>query len=141
MKATSKSSLPVCPCRSRGRWCHREISHGGDGAPLPLCPLGEAPRLKPRWYKDLHVLWLGDLVVKRYLRPAEEQWLILEAFEEAGWPPVLDDPLPPTGGILAKRRLNFTIRHLNGCQENEVLRFMGEGTGEAICWAPLCRGI
>ena len=36
-----------------------------------------------------------DEIVKRYRVPAPNQELILAAFEEEGWPQLIDDPLPP----------------------------------------------
>jgi hypothetical protein len=56
----------------------------------------EAP-LKPRWVsgRDGWELWYGPTLCARYTREAPHQRLILDAFEELGWPPRIDDPLPP----------------------------------------------
>jgi len=63
------------------------------------------------------------------------------AFEEARWARRIDDPLPPGGDVAAKERLEFTIWRLNRHQENKLVRFFGDGSGEGICWLPICRAI
>ncbi len=61
---------------------------------------------------------------------------MLSAFEEEGWPPTIDDPLPPVAGMDAKRRLHDTINRLNRNQKHRLIRFGGNGRGRAVCWAP-----
>ena len=38
---------------------------------------------------------VGSQIVKQYRVPSLSQEAILDAFEEEGWPPAIDDPLPP----------------------------------------------
>ena len=59
---------------------------------------------------------------------------MLSAFEEEGWPRHIYDPLPPKEKLDTKQRLHATIDWLNRNQENRVMRFRGDGTGEGICW-------
>ena len=67
--------------------------------------------------------------------------LILEAFEESGWPEKIDDPLPPG-------TLRHTIKDLQKSFEGTPITFGGDGTGEGVCWravtakgaAANCRG-
>lgn len=56
------------------------------------------------------------------------------AFEEEGWPPRIDDPLPPLAQLDPRRRLHDTIKALNRKQKRALLRFMGDGSGEGIRW-------
>ena len=60
------------------------------------------------------------------------------AFEEEEWPPRVDDPLPPQRDLEPKRRLHDTLRSLNRHQQNTLIRFKGDGTGEGIRWTLVC---
>lgn len=91
----------------------------------------------PKWDGIRRELRFSGSLVKRYRVPAENQALILEAFEEEGWPPHLDDPLPPQLGIDTKRRLHDTITRLNRNQIQKLLRFFGDGTGRGLGWKPV----
>ena len=62
------------------------------------------------------------------------QELILAAFEESGWPPRLDDPLPPVPDMDSKRRLRDATARLNGNQKRRLIRFHGDGSGRGLCW-------
>jgi hypothetical protein len=84
--------------------------------------------------RELH--WRGRLV-KRFNQRAPNQEMILAAFEEEGWPPHIDDPLPQVPGIDAKQRLHDAIKNLNRHQTHRLLRFSGDGTGEGVRWGPL----
>jgi hypothetical protein len=64
--------------------------------------------------------------------------MILDAFEELGWPRHIDDPLPPHREQDPKRRLHNTIDSLNRGQVNRFLiRFRGNGTGRGVGWEPI----
>jgi hypothetical protein len=75
--------------------------------------------------------------VKQFKTRAQNQELILLAFEEEHWPSHLADPLPGKNGMDAKRRLNETIRSLNSNHRKPVLRFRGDGAGKGIVWERL----
>ncbi len=94
------------------------------------------PSALPQWDRRLRVLRFDGSVVKRFQVPAENQELVLSAFQEEGWPNAIDDPLPPADGIAMKERLKFTIRRLNAAQTERRMHFFGDGTGEAVCWEP-----
>ena len=85
----------------------------------------------------LRELTLDDRVVKRFQEPAYIQDLILAAFQEEGWPPVIDDPLPPADGIDAKERLSAAIERLNKNQKDAHMIFRGNGRGTGIRWERL----
>jgi len=104
-----------------------------------IVPAGEAGKLLlsgeiPEWRLDQRELWLGLYLVKRFPVPAENQELLLRAFQEQHWIKCMDDPLPPTDGIDAKRRLNQAIRRLNEKQTNPLIRFHGNGNGTGVRW-------
>lgn len=94
----------------------------------------------PGWRRDRRELCLGNRTVKRFKVPAANQELLLDAFEEEGWPSHLDDPLPPHPGQDSKRRLHDTIDRLNRNQTNRLIRFRGDGTGCGVFWElTVCR--
>jgi hypothetical protein len=70
----------------------------------------------------------------RIMAPEANQETVLMAFEEDGWPPRIDDPLPPLPQLDPRRRLHDTIKALNRKQKSLLLRFMGDGSGEGIRW-------
>ena len=90
--------------------------------------------LKPTWDCDRQELRLGPQVVKEFKLHSPNQVTILTAFEEEGWPPKIDDPLPPHAEIDVKQRLHDTIKSLNRKQKCRLVRFRGDGTGQGIRW-------
>lgn len=88
----------------------------------------------PCWDVDRHELSFSGYLVKRFKHKSRNQETILAAFHEEGWPGAIPDPLPPNGDTDPKRRLNDTIKGLNHHQENELIRFRGDGTGEGVIW-------
>ena len=73
-------------------------------------------------------------LVKHFKWPALNQETILAAFEEEGWPPRIDDPLPPLPEQDPKRRLHDTIKCINRNQKHHLIHFHGDGTGEGVIW-------
>jgi len=91
---------------------------------------------KPHWLIDLRELrYLGQLV-KRFRVPAPNQEVVLATFEEDGWPPHIDDPLPQQVEIDPGRRLHDTVNSLNRNQRHPLLRFGADGTASGIYWEP-----
>jgi hypothetical protein len=93
----------------------------------------------PHWDPTRRELRLDGVLVKRFRQPAANQERILSAFQEAGWPPSIEDPLPPDPDQTPERRLNHAIRKLNGCQRNHLIRFEGNGTGGRVVWMRIAR--
>jgi hypothetical protein len=60
--------------------------------------------------------------------------LILDSFEELGWPDYIDDPLPPHLEQDSRRRLHDAIDRLNRNQRNRLIRFHSAGSGRGIRW-------
>lgn len=90
--------------------------------------------LVPHWDEETHELRLDGKMVKRYKWQAVNQQLVLSSFQEEGWPARIDDPLPPQPEQDSKRRLSDTIKCLNRKQQNPLIHFRGDGTGEGVIW-------
>lgn len=90
----------------------------------------------PNWDQLRRQLRVGSEIVKEFKLPSPNQETVLAALEEEGWPPRIDDPLPPVSSIDSRRRLHDTIRALNRKQRIALIRFMGDGSGEGIRWEP-----
>ncbi len=112
------------------------ISACGHNATDSHCSFAsaESQKLAPFWDEMRHELLLGELVVKRFKHKSRNQEAILATFQEDGWPYKVYDPLSPILDCDPKRRLNDTIKGLNHHQENSLIRFRGDGTGEAVIW-------
>jgi hypothetical protein len=104
--------------------------------PTPRAPMvvTVAPTVLPEWDPKRQVLKYGGKVVKGFHQKSSNQVLVLAAFQELGWPHHMDDPLVPVKGIDPKHRLRFTIWRLNNHQENRLIKFLGDGTGQGIRW-------
>jgi len=89
------------------------------------------------WDSDRRELRVNGFLVKRFKLPSANQEAVLSAFEEDGWPPRIDDPLPPIANRDSKRRLHDTINSLNRNQKCKLIRFFGDGNGLGIRWEPL----
>lgn len=89
---------------------------------------------RPVWDASRRELRLGRRIVKQFRVPARNQETVLACFEEEGWPPLIDDPLPPVMDLESKRRLHDTINALNRCQSGPGIRFQGDGSGCGIRW-------
>jgi hypothetical protein len=68
-------------------------------------------------------------VVKRWKRHAPEQEAVLKAFEAAGWPECILDPLDAADGLDAKERLRETVKSLNKKLTPGTIRFHANGNG------------
>ena len=88
----------------------------------------------PQWDPQCRVLRVGQRVVKQYRRSSPNQEIVLSAFQEENWPHRIYDPLPPQGEQEPKCRLHDTIKWLNRNHEHCLIRFLGDGTGEGVCW-------
>jgi hypothetical protein len=89
-------------------------------------------RLTPR-YKKNEFSW-GCHLLKHFTQQALSQRLLLEAFEEDGWSDRNDNPFTGGGSVKPKARLHDTIQSLNHYQKKKLIRFYGDGTGQAVGW-------
>ena len=90
--------------------------------------------IKPRWDANENELRIAGQLVKRFRWHAPNQERLIVAFEEAGWPEKIDDPLPADDQVDSKRRLHDTIKCLNRRHVQNLMRFHGDGTGEGVIW-------
>ena len=95
---------------------------------------GDPQQDVPVWDPLRREFQVGDRVVKRFRLPSANQETLLMAFQEEGWPPRIDDPLPPRPNQDPKMRLHNAIKGLNRHQKHRLVRFMGDGTGEGVLW-------
>jgi hypothetical protein len=80
---------------------------------------------------------MGVIIVKQFRVPSPKQEQVLIAFQNAGWPPCVSDPLPHVTIQPGNPRLHDTIKCLNAKQENRLIRFRGNGTGQGVLWEPI----
>ncbi|MDA1051990.1 MAG: response regulator [Planctomycetota bacterium] len=90
---------------------------------------------RPSWQLATKELIFGGVLIKQFSRASENQECVLAAFEEEGWPPRIDDPLPPRDEVDMKERLRATVRSLNHRHLQEVIRFYADGTGTGYRWS------
>jgi hypothetical protein len=90
--------------------------------------------LVPCWDQGRRELRVGSHVVKRFTQPAANQEAVLDAFQEDGWPPRLDDPLRPDHDQETKTRLRRTVHNLNRSQRWPGVRFVVCGNGQCVAW-------
>jgi hypothetical protein len=106
-----------------------------EGPCQPPPELGEpVPASLPVWDKQRRALIFREQIIKQFKLPAPNQELILAVFEEEGWAPHIDDPLPLAELVDPKRRLHDTINALNRHQRAPLLRFLGDGLGQGVFW-------
>lgn len=89
---------------------------------------------RPNWNRERGELTCNGEVVRQIARvnQARNIVLILDAFQEEGWPRRIDDPLPGTGGA---ERLGDTLRRLR--EGLSAITFERDGTGQGITWRRL----
>ena len=95
-------------------------------------------RFPPEFDPGLRELRWGDIVLKQFRQPADNQELILASFQELGWPPMIDDPLLRLDGsdeIAARDRLRFTVKNLNRYMKHVVVKFHVHRNGRAVTWS------
>jgi len=108
--------------------------HSRAGAFKQSGNTGHGSAGQPCWDAQLRELRLGRVLVKQFRQPSANQERILSAFQEEGWPPRIDDPLPPDPEHDPKQRLRTTLKSLNRSQQQALIRFRSDGTGQGILW-------
>jgi hypothetical protein len=78
-------------------------------------------------------------VAKRLHREAPAQEAVLAAFEAAGWPEAVRDPLDPDPETDPKERLRETVKSLNERLRRSTIRFHTDGTGTGVVWKRVAR--
>jgi hypothetical protein len=105
---------------------------------VELASNGQLAQVRPNWDAVRRELCVGTIVIKGFKQPAPNQQIILDAFQEEGWPSLIDDPLPPHANQDAKARLHSTIDNLNRAHAHRVLHFHGGGNGQSMRWRFQC---
>lgn len=111
--------------------------HSNGHARRKIASRSERALLKPFWDAKRRELWLGDVLVKRFTRPAPLQELILAAFQEQGWPAVIDDPLPGKKDANQRLRRWQAAANLNRSQDPLRIRFTADARQQTISWQVL----
>ncbi len=121
---------------------HQMITNSLNGSSAANGGIAEVllDQSSPKWDVDRQEFYYQSQIVKQFKLPSPNQERILTAFEEEGWPPRIDDPLPRHPDLDPKRRLHDTIKSLNRNQKSRLIRFKGDGKGEGILWEPIDRG-
>jgi hypothetical protein len=83
----------------------------------------------PRWAKAKRQLWYGSILCVQYKRPAPLQHLLLDAFQEMGWPECIDDPLPRGKRAQTIGDLQRLLR-----RNNSPLIIERDGKGTGFSW-------
>jgi hypothetical protein len=79
----------------------------------------DTPEDRPRWDRQEMVLrWRGE-ECRRYSREADNQFMVLDAFEGANWTQKLKSPFPGDDGT----KLKETIDGMNKRMNDSILRF------------------
>jgi hypothetical protein len=91
---------------------------------------------KPRWNRRDRELWYAGTLLLRLTKRAENQILILSAFQEQHWQHLIDDPLP-RDDVDPQKRLRNALYRLNDGQFEKLLFFSADGSGEGIRWNPI----
>lgn len=86
---------------------------------------------KPFWDKEKLCLWFQGAPIRTFKRNAKNCFLVLDSFEELGWPSRIDCPIPnPIGDVRAD-----TVASLNsGLAEQDHVKFARDGLGTGYTW-------
>jgi hypothetical protein len=97
-------------------------------SPLPVestVPVGDERR---------GILSVGDIIVKQFDKPAQNQRAILSAFQREGWPPHIENPLEHDRLMDDSQRMADAVYRLNRDQKPLRIRFRRDGRGLGITW-------
>ena len=88
----------------------------------------------PFWDRKKKQLTFKTAVVKSFRQDAPNQMLVLDSFQELGWPDEIDDPLLKGGRANSKQRVRDTARDLNKRRRSEAVKFAANGKGTGFIW-------
>ena len=100
-----------------------------DAPDHPNVPSDAVAPAKPRWDAATGELWWLGAVVRSFRDDAVNQRAVLAAFEKAGGPRRIPDPLPAKGRRNAKKRRWQTVQSLKRGMPPETVRFSADGIG------------
>lgn len=84
--------------------------------------------ITPKWADGI-LSFRGETVKKFKMNPAINQRDLLDAFEAAGWPTTIQNPLQDAEGMISHRVLNETLRALNPTLKANSIAFEQDGNG------------
>jgi len=90
--------------------------------------------LRPVWCNQSKELRIAGQLVKQFRWQASNQQLILDRFQQLGWPTRIDDPIPMDGRVCPRKRLHDAIKCLNRRHPRRLVRFHGDGTSKGVEW-------
>lgn len=94
-------------------------------------------KAKPSWDDDLRRLCVGEIVIKQFKEPAENQVAVLDKFQYYRWRRRIPNPLTTPGQPLKRiqQRRRDTIAGLNEDHVTPgIIRFGGDGRTTDIIW-------
>jgi hypothetical protein len=117
----------------------RQVLRGGEGVVIvgrveAALRAPASPKDRPRWDADARELHWGGKVIRWFRGDAANQCAVLAAFEAAGWPRCIQDPLPRLHRGLSKVRRWETLKSLNRGLPLQTIRFRSNGAGDGIRW-------
>lgn len=89
---------------------------------------------RPVWIAELRELRIDGRAIKRFTQSAQAQEAVLAAFQSAGWPPAIVNPLSNGPRQDPKRHLRYTVQNLNRAQRPLCIRFFINGDARTIHW-------
>jgi hypothetical protein len=88
----------------------------------------------PKFNKDTRELYLGDAFIHRFSTQASNQIAVLTAFQDAGWPREIPDPLGNPRDRGFGKRLHDTSYGLSRVQKLRLIRFSSTACDRKIRW-------
>jgi len=99
----------------------------------PATRPGEASQ--PKWDRKTGKLFYDGVSILEISHQGCNQWRLIEAFDQAGWPEHLDDPLSePEQRWHSSERLNQTVKDLNRKLKGKRLHFRVDADRLSVRW-------
>jgi len=92
------------------------------------------PFAKPLWDDERNRLAFAGILLKRYRQPAEMQKCVLRSFQYQQWPKQIENPLPDEEFVDRVDQLYETVRSLNRCRTNKLIRFETIESPKFVGW-------
>ncbi len=95
---------------------------------------------KPEWRATARQLWYGHCLLKVYRRHAPNQMILLDAFQQAGWPTWMASPFSCDPFDDEMQLLRDTIKNVNRGHRHRLLRFVIDARCRYVGWRFMPRG-
>jgi hypothetical protein len=90
---------------------------------------------RPRWDADSRTLWFGNTLVKKFIKHAYNQFILLEAFEAAQWPRTITAPECFLTNLRTRRGIRETVDGLRRRRSSNAIQFRQDGV--QVFWEPV----